>query len=96
MGQIFSRSAFVGLANDRLGSLAFGNQYDFMFETLTLGQYDGAFLFGGPYDFRQGPFAVLSVTDNPTGSFDFDRMAGNGCSSSFALRVFRATYMRWH
>jgi len=52
VGQIFSRSAFVGLTNDRLGSLTFGNQYDFMFETLTLGQYDGAFLFGSLYDFR--------------------------------------------
>ncbi|MFM0619317.1 hypothetical protein PQR37_35240 [Paraburkholderia nemoris] len=52
VGKIFSRSVFVELANDRLGSLTFGNQYNFMFETLTLGQYDGAFLFGGLYDFR--------------------------------------------
>ncbi len=53
-GQIFNRTALVGLINDRYGSLTFGNQYDFMFETLTLGLYDDAFLFGGIYDFRQG------------------------------------------
>ena len=75
-GEVFNRTALVGLENNRFGSFTFGNQYDFMFETLTLGLYDGALLFGGLYDFRQGPFAALGVPNNPTGSFDFDRMAG--------------------
>ena len=75
-GQIFNRTAFVGLSNEHFGTLTFGNQYDFMFESLTLGLFDGAFLAGGIYDFRQGPFAALGVPNNPTGSFDFDRMAG--------------------
>lgn len=75
-GQIFNRTALVGLSNDQLGTLTFGNQYDFMFESLTVRRFDGAFLFGGIYDFRQGPFTGLGVPNNPTGSFDFDRLAG--------------------
>jgi predicted porin len=75
-GQIFSRTAFVGLSNDRFGTLTLGDQYDFMSDVLMAGHYDGAPLFGGLYDYRQGPFAALGVPGNPTGSFDFDRLAG--------------------
>ncbi|WP_244115849.1 porin [Burkholderia cepacia] len=73
---IFNRTSYVGLSNNRIGSVTFGNQYDFMYETLTLGFFDGALLAGGIYDFRQGPFVALGVPGNPTGSFDFDRMGG--------------------
>ncbi|CAG9184914.1 porin [Cupriavidus pampae] len=75
-GQIFNRTALVGVSSQRYGTLTLGTQYDFMYESLTLGKFDGAFLFGGIYDFRQGPFAALGIPNNPTGAFDFDRLAG--------------------
>lgn len=75
-GQIFGRTAIVGIADARLGTVTLGNQYDFMFDSLSTGRFDGAFLFGGLYDWRQGPFTKLGIPQNPTGSFDFDRMAG--------------------
>jgi len=75
-GALFNRTSYVGLRSGKWGSLTVGNQYELMFDTLTLNHYDGAFLFGGLYDFRQGPFTGLGIPNNPTGAFDFDRMAG--------------------
>jgi len=76
-GQLFGRTALVGLTNDRFGSVTLGNQYDFMSDTLLANRYDGAPLYGGLYDYRQGPFAALGIPNNPTGSFDFDHLAGS-------------------
>ncbi|CAN7665170.1 porin [Paraburkholderia sp. SIMBA_054] len=75
-GDIFNRTALVGIENSHWGTVTFGTQYDFMFSTLTLNRFDGALLYGGLYGFRQGPFSALGVPENPTGAFDFDRMAG--------------------
>lgn len=75
-GALFNRTALIGIESDYFGTVTFGTQYDFMFTTLTLNRFDGAFLYGGLYGFRQGPFAELGIPKNPTGAFDFDRMAG--------------------
>lgn len=79
-GGLFTRSAFVGLDDERFGKLTFGNQYDFMFESLFLD--DGGIYAQGIYDFPNGPFAKLALPENPTGAFDWDRMAGVAINNS--------------
>jgi predicted porin len=75
-GQVFNRTALVGVSNDRWGKLTFGNQYDFMTDSLATAGLAAGVTFGGLYNFRQGPFAGLAIPGNPTGSFDFDRVGG--------------------
>lgn len=104
---LFSRQAWVGLSNNDWGRLTFGNQYDFMFDSLLFGGFhdanggfDGALPYGGFYNFRQGPFSALGIPNNPTGSADFDRVAGSARvpgsvkyqSANFAGLTFGALY----
>ncbi|WGY72096.1 porin [Burkholderia cepacia] len=71
---IFGRTAFLGLHNDRFGTLTLGYQYDFMYDVLLLGGDDSARDVAGLYNFRNGPFQKLALPDNPTGAFDWDRV----------------------
>lgn len=74
----FNRQAFVGLEKDGLGRLTFGQQYNLMADFLFFppAKLDSSFMYGGLYNMRQGPFAALGIPQNPTGSFDFDQIAG--------------------
>ncbi|WP_233872112.1 porin [Paraburkholderia adhaesiva] len=81
---LFSRTSLVGLTNDRFGRLTLGNQYDFMTNSLYFGGNDPSELSGHFYDFRAGPFKKLALPQNPTGAFDWDRMAGESLNNSVA------------
>ncbi|NIF52019.1 porin [Burkholderia sp. Ax-1724] len=79
---LFSRTSLVGLVNERTGKLTLGNQYDFMTDALYFGGNDPAEISGHFYAFRAGPFQKLALPQNPTGAFDWDRMAGERIANS--------------
>lgn len=74
---LFGRTAYVGIDDARFGRLTLGNQYDFMPEFLFFTGDDAARDVGGLYNLRNGPFQKLALPGNPTGAFDWDRLAGS-------------------
>lgn len=89
----FNRQAFVGLEKEGLGRVTFGQQYNLMADFLFFppAKLDGAFMYGGLYNMRQGPFAALGIPQNPTGSFDFDQTGGTSRVSN-SVKVTSATF----
>jgi predicted porin len=71
---MFGRTSFVGLRDDRVGTVTLGDQYDFMPEVLFFGGDDAARDVVGLYNFRNGPFQKVALPNNPTGAFDWDRL----------------------
>lgn len=81
---LFGRNAWIGMNNERYGSLRLGNQYDFMIDALFFGRTDAALAVGGLYNFRAGPFQKLALPYNPpyASQFDWDRMSGQTVTNS--------------
>ncbi|KEZ01317.1 porin [Burkholderia sp. MSh2] len=84
LGGLFGHEAYVGLKDDRWGSLTMGNQIDFMFYSLVVDHWGPAFPFISALSLRQGSFAGLNVPNGPPGnnSFDFDRALGAPIANS--------------
>jgi predicted porin len=74
---IFACNAYVGVESGRLGSFTLGNQYEFMVDSIFAKGNEIAMDLTGLYGFRNGPFQALSLPGNPTGAFDWDRVAGS-------------------
>lgn len=96
-GSLFSRESYVGLSND-YGTLTFGQQRDFMFDTLTVQQYSGNY-YHGLYGAHQGPFPTFGVPYVIGGAYDFDRLNGEALnnavkfkSANFSGLTFGAMY----
>ena len=69
---LFTRQSYVGLSGP-WGTVTGGNQYEFMFDTLTVRRLGPVLPYIGLYNFQQGPFQALGSS---FGGFDFNRLAG--------------------
>lgn len=83
-GGLFTRESYVGLSN-RYGTLTFGQQRDFAFDTLTVRQYAGIY-YQGLYGAHQGPFLKFGVPYVIGGSYDFDRVNGEAINNAAKFR----------
>jgi predicted porin len=75
-GNEFGRQAWVGLQSASWGTLTAGNQYDYMFTSLSNNRLGPEMQVVSLNNLRQGPFDALGKPAVPSGDFDFDRTAG--------------------
>lgn len=74
---LFGHETYVGLRDDKWGTLTAGNQIDFMFYSLVVDHWGPAFPFVSSVSLRQGSFSGLNIPGPPgNNSFDFDRALG--------------------
>jgi predicted porin len=88
---LWAKSAYVGLKNDRYGSMMLGEQYDFMRDMV---KDSPAEISGHVYSYPGGIFTKLAIPGNPTGSFDWSRLTGTPISNS--VRYETPTYAGFH
>jgi predicted porin len=76
---LWSKTAYVGLSDERRGTLTLGEQYDFMRDLVndSPAEYSGHL-----YSYPGGPFTKLAIPGNSSGSFDWSRLTGTPISNS--------------
>lgn len=73
----FGRQAYIGIEDRRWGTLTVGEQYGFMFTSLSASRLGEQLDYQELANFRQGPFNALGKPNLPSGDFDFDGTAGS-------------------
>ena len=89
---LFGHTAYVGLKDEKWGTLTAGNQIDFMFDSLVAERWGPAFPVVNAMNLRQSSFQGLdSPRGGPgNGSFDFDRLLGSAIPN--AIKYSSPTY----
>lgn len=76
---LWSKTALVGMQNDRYGKVTMGEQYDFMRDMV---KDSPAEISGHLYMYPGGIFTKLAIPGNPSGSFDWSRLTGTPIANS--------------
>ncbi len=76
---LWSKTAYVGMKNDRYGTVTLGEQYDFMRDMV---KDSPAEISGHLYMYPGGMFTGLAIPGNPSGSFDWSRLTGTPIANS--------------
>ncbi|MCC8405253.1 porin [Paraburkholderia sp. MMS20-SJTN17] len=83
---LFGHTAYVGLQDEKWGTLTAGNQIDFMFDSLVPERWGPAFPIINAMNLRQSSFELNSPRIPGNGSFDFDRLLGSAVPNSIKYK----------
>jgi predicted porin len=77
-GGIFGRESYVGLSTP-WGTVTLGNQFDYMYDNLSLARWGNQIPYVSLYQLPDGPFSGLG---SPLGTFDYTRIAGGQATNN--------------
>ncbi len=77
-GGIFGRESYVGISTP-WGTVTLGNQFDYMYDNLSLARWGNQIPYVSLYQLPDGPFSKLGA---PLGTFDYTRIAGGQATNN--------------